>query len=132
MNATVEATAVEAVRKGRPTIRERARDKICPNCGGQVERKSARGPFPTYCTDKCKKDFGNRQLVEGRAIIGFVKAWRIDRAQGEIAQGSFAQICQIVDHFNAMDREANRPRADLWAAKVLVDQTMYFDRQKRG
>jgi hypothetical protein len=72
----------------------------------------------------------NRLLVEGRAIIGFAKAWRIDRGSGEIAQQSLAQLCEIVDLFNAQDLELKRPRADLYAATMLAEGTRYFDRQR--
>lgn len=58
-----------------------------------------------------------------------MKAWRIDRAQGDIAKAAFAEVNRILDQFNAQDRAASRPRADLYAAKLLVDGTNYFDRQ---
>lgn len=118
-----------ARKSARPTIAERAREKVCPECGGSVARRSARGPFPTFCGPDCKKAHSNRHIVEGRAVIALLKAWRIDRAQGEIAQQSFAQVNRILDQFNAQDRELGRPRADLYAAKLLVDGTQFFDRQ---
>ena len=118
-------------RAAKPTVSERAREKVCPECAGPVIRRSTKGPFPTFCTPECKKSHGNRHIVEGRAVIAFLKAWRIDRAQGEIAQQSFAQVCQIVDQFNAQDLAASRPRADLYAAKMLADGTMFFDRQRQ-
>lgn len=114
----------------RPSVQERLREKICPNCGGPVVRRSAKGPPPTFCSKVCKRDHNNRLTVEGRAVIGFLKAWRIDRGSGEIAQKSFAQVCEIVDLFNAWDRELDRPRADLYAATLLADGTRYLDRQR--
>lgn len=114
----------------RPTIRERLRERVCPNCGGKPERKSAKGPPPTFCSKECKRDMNNRLIVEGRAVIGYLKGWRIDRGSGEIAQKSLAQVCEIVDLFNAQDLAANRPRADLYAATLLADGTKYFDRQR--
>lgn len=114
----------------KPTILERLRERVCPNCGGPVERKSPKGPPPTFCGKGCKRDHNNRLLVEGRAVIGFLKAWRIDRGTGEIAQKSFAQVCEIADLFNARDLELGRPRADLYAATMLVEQTRYLDRQR--
>ena len=123
-------------RKAKPTIRARAAERVCPNCGGPVARRSAKGPTPTFCDAKgegvCKKEHGNRQLTEGRAVVALLKAWRIDRGRGEIAQASFAQVCQIADQFNAQDAAKNRPRADLYAAKLLADGTMFFDRQHRA
>ncbi len=121
----------------KPTMLERARQAICPECGGQVVRRSARGPMPTFCSPECKRARGNRRLVRGSAIIEFAQAWRVDRGSGEIAQAAFAQMCQILDQFNAEDNEwrgengERRPRADLMASKILADGTMYFDRQRR-
>lgn len=118
-----------ATKPAKPSIQARARDAVCPNCAGPVVRRSTRGPMPTFCSADCKKLHGNRALVEGRAVIAFLKAWRIDRAQGEIAQRAFEQVCKITDQFNAEDLAAKRPRADLYAAKLLADGTQFFDRQ---
>lgn len=132
---TTTATPAAKVKKAKPTISERARERVCPECSGPVVRRSARGPMPTFCSPDCKKSHGNRHIVEGRAVIALLKAWRIDRAQGEIAQKSFAQVCQIVDQFNAQDNAYRGPngerrtRADLYAAKLLADGSMFIDRQ---
>lgn len=126
-----DTTTIPAKKASKPTIRERARERVCPECGGEVTRRSARGPMPTFCCPEHKKAHANRHIVEGRAVIAFLKAWRIDRAQGEIAQQSFAEICTIVDQFNAQDREAGRPRADLYAAKILAEGTKFIDRQRQ-
>lgn len=113
----------------KPTIRDRAAEAVCPDCGGEVVRRSTRGPVPTFCTQACKISFTNRHVVEGRAVIALLKAWRIDRGTGEIAREAFAQVNQILDQFNAQDKDADRPRADLYAAKLLLDGTRFFDRQ---
>lgn len=126
-------TTTAPTRTPKPTARERARQAICPNCGGPVVRRSARGPMPTFCDakgkDVCKREHSNRHLVEGRAVIALVKAWRIDRGSGEIAQLAFAEACRILDQYNAQDRDAGRPRADLYAAKLLADGSQFVDRQ---
>lgn len=140
-NATSEKSTdvapvkVRKPKKDLPSIDEMAAQRICPECGGEVTRKSAKGPFPTFCSDpvkNCKKVRGNRRLVRGSAIIEFAQAWRVNRGSGEVAQQSFQQFCNILDQFNAEDREDDRPRADLCAAKVLVERTLYIDRQKGG
>jgi hypothetical protein len=118
----------------KPTIQERSREKVCPNCGNPAERKSNRGPPPIFCSKVCKRDMNNRLTVEGRALVAFAKAWRIDRGSGEIAQRALAQLCDIADLFNARDLEAGRPRADLYAAKLLSEMfvtrgTRYIDRE---
>lgn len=118
-------------RAAKPTLAERARERICPECGGEVHRKSSRGPMPTFCSDMCKRARGNRRLARGAAIIELAQAWRIDRGTGEIAKVSFEQLCSILDLFNADDKEAGRPRADLMAAKILSDGSIYLDRANR-
>jgi len=115
----------------KPTLRERASQRVCPNCGGEPQRKSPKGPVPTYCDDKCKVQMNNRLTAEGRTLAGLLKAWRIDRGQGEIAQRAFSQICEITDGFNAVDLAAGRPRADLYAAKLMADGSRYLDRQRQ-
>jgi endogenous inhibitor of DNA gyrase (YacG/DUF329 family) len=115
----------------KPTVSERLKGpRLCPNCSGTVERKSPKGPMPIFCGKACKVEHNNRHMVEGRAVIAFLKAWRIDRGSGEIAQRAFAELCSITDQFNAADLAANRPRADYYAATILADGTRYFDRQR--
>ena len=114
----------------KPSIQERAADAICPECGGEVVRRSSRGPMPTFCSKLCRREHSNRHLVEGRAIIALLKAWRIDRGSGEIAKTAFTQATQILDGFNFADREAERPRADLYAAKLMASGTLYMDRAR--
>lgn len=117
---------------GKPTIATRAKERICPECGGDVVRRSARGPIPTFCSHDCKRAHSNRHLVEGRAVIALLKAWRIDRGQGEIAKSAFAEVNRILDQFNSQDREAGRPRADLYAAKLMGNGTQFIDRQHQA
>lgn len=121
----------ETTKKEKPTVAQLAARRVCPECGCEVVRRSARGPMPTFCGETCKKARGNRRLVRGAAIIEFAQAWRALRAQGPVAQAAFAQLNAILDQFNAEDVKAKRPRADLMAAKILADGTQYFDRQRR-
>lgn len=114
----------------KPTIRERLRERICPNCGGPVARKSAKGPPPKFCSSACSREMQNRLTVEGRTVIALLKAWRIDRGTGEIAQGCFAQAIEALDLYNSQDREAGRPRADYYGATLLADGTRLYDRQR--
>jgi len=117
-------------RKSRPTVAENAKLNICPNCGKAPERKNLRGPAPTYCGPECKREKNNRDLARGAAIVSLAQAWRIDRGTGEIAKGAFAEVCAILDAFNAEDRDAGRPRADFYAAKLLSTGTRYIDRRR--
>lgn len=115
----------------KPSISERAAEKVCPECGGPVARTSTRGRAPTFCCTEHKIAFRNRLTAQGSALAGLIKAWRIDRGSGDIAKAAFAEICAIADHFNAEDRSAARPRADLYAAKLLADGRLYMDRMAR-
>lgn len=127
-----------AAKKSKPTIRERAAERICPECSGPVVRRSAKGPMPTFCSPECKRSHANRHIVEGRAVMALLKAWRIDRGSGEIAKAAFTQVCQITDQFNAQDNAYRGPngeqraRADIYAAKLLGDGSMFFDRQRQS
>lgn len=113
----------------RPGIVDLVRERRCPECGGPVVRRSARGPFPTFCSPEHKRQHNLRHINEGRAIIGLLKAWRINRGSGEVAQRAFAEVCRAVDYFNAEDLEAGRPRADLYGAMLLHEQMSIVDRR---
>src|SRR3546814_18240770 len=96
------------MRQTKPTISERAREGICPNCGGPVVRLNPRGPVPTFCAVRgkgvCKRQHYNRHVVEGSAVIALLKAWRVDRGTGEIAKTAFAQLCQKIGRESCRER----------------------------
>lgn len=124
-------TPTPKTRKAKPTIRERAAARLCPNCGKpSPPRKSTRGPAPIYCDQVCKKAKNNRDLRDGLSLVNMVKAWRVDRGSGEIAQAAFARVCAIADMLNEEDRNATdadgnpapRPRADYVAAIQLANE----------
>lgn len=117
-------------RSARPGMAELANLMLCPNCGGIVERRNARGPRPVYCSTHCQKAKGNRDLARGAAIISLAQAWRINRGSGEVAQAAFSEFVSILDGFNAEDGGAGRPRADLAAAKLLASGFRYIDRKR--
>lgn len=104
----------------KPLIRERAADMICPECGQPVERRSKHGPKPVFCRPEHRKAFSNRMIVDGAGVLPYLLAWRIDRGSGEIAQASLQKVCQILDGLNEAAGKAGRPRADLYAAKLLA------------
>lgn len=122
------------IKKGRPSIRDRAGERLCPNCGKpSPERISNRGPAPIYCRDTdCKRQMNNRNLADGLALVPYVKAWRVDRGTGEIAQTSFARLCKIADDLNEADRREKRPRADYYAATLIASQAATVDELRYG
>lgn len=118
-------------RTNRPSIKERAAERTCCNCGKPIEGGRAN---KMYCSgpgkrSSCAIEAQNRAVARGAAIVRWAQAWRIDRGSGEIAKGSLDQLCNIVDSFNAEDLAAKRPRADLWASKLLASGSLYIDRR---
>lgn len=113
----------------KPSIADRIKDRLCPECKCEVRRKSARGRAPKFCSPEHARAYNNRALQEGAALVAFVKAWRIDRGSGEIAKASLGQLCAIADSFNARDLEMGRIRADYYAATLLADG-VYLDRSR--
>lgn len=87
--------------------------------------------MPIYCGSKCQKEKGNRDLGRGAALVTLIQGWRVNRGRGEIAKAAFAEVVSIVDQFNADDKAAGRPRADLAAAKLLATGIRYIDRRKK-
>lgn len=126
-------TAETTTKTSKPTATELAHRPVCTECGGPLPPRpeKQRGPRKQYCSDECKKARSQRRLVRGSAIIEWAQTWRRNRAQGPVAQAAFAQLCQILDEFNAEDHKAGRAPADLAAARMIVEGTMYFDRQRR-
>ncbi len=114
----------------KPTVAERLKVRICPECQQPVVRKSEKGRAPKFCSPEHARAYNNRALQEGAALIHFVKAWRIDRGSGPIAKLSLQELCAIADSFNARDLEKGRVRADYYAATILADGTAYFDRSR--
>lgn len=113
----------------RLSARQIAALRVCPFCGGPVERKSARGPMPSYCSPECQKGINNASLSDGAAIIKLAKAWRESRGQG-IGAACFNQMVSALDTMLAADREAGRPSALYAGAVMLNADGQYFDRKR--
>lgn len=113
------------------TIADRSQEMTCPECAGPVARKTPTGRKPVFCCKEHQRAFNHRAEKEGAAVIALAKAWRIDRGSGEIAKAALEQLCRVLDDFNAEDHAAGRPRADLYAAKLMADGRLYMDRRKR-
>jgi hypothetical protein len=126
-----------AQKKAKPSLIERAtaEPRRCPNCSTAIVRAPGqRGPAQTFCKPtaerNCAKEYHNREITEGRAVIALLKAWRVDRGAGEIASTCLREVCSIVDSFNAADLKADRMRADYYAAIKLHDGLRYMDRRQ--
>lgn len=116
------------------SIAERAGQMICPECGGPVERKSKHGPTPIFCSPEHRRAFNNRAMADGAGVIAYLKAWRVDRGSGPIARAAFSRMCTIADSYNFEDAQAKppRPRADLYAAKLIGNDFQTVDDRRYG
>lgn len=107
----------------------------CPECGTEVRRiPGQRGGKKHFCSEACKTAFQSRAAKEGRAIIAIAKAWRMARSRPndkDIGKDAFAELCRVLDDFNAQDRKAGRAPATDYARILLGDGRLYMDR-KRG
>lgn len=103
------------------------REYGCPECGSKPERKSAKGPAPLYCSNECKRAFQNRQAVEGRAIIGLAKVWRLSRNHKddrELGSAAFNRMVSTLDYMTGRDRSEGRTTArTLGYGEFLIRET---------
>lgn len=118
MTANNPKNAADAPVNGRST---------CPECGGPVTQP-AKGRARIFCKEAHKQAFRNRLAVRGKMLTGLALGWRVDRGSGPTAKAAFAQMCAMLDEWNADDREAGRPRADYYTG-LLIEQGNYVDRK---
>ena len=110
-----------------------ARTYGCPWCGGNPERKSAKGPPPLFCSPKCRTAMEGLKLADGRAIIAFAKAWRISRnnpRDSALGAACLTEMSSILDQLNERDRKAGRTSAMTlsYAERLLKAPDKYRDR----
>lgn len=105
------------------------KQRLCPECGLPIIRKSKKGPMPTFCCAGHKIAFNNRQTVRGRAIISLAMAWRQQRGKKGVGSESYKEMIRIIDKFNSEDREAGRPLVTLYAEGLLSDWRSYDERR---
>ncbi len=105
----------------------------CPECQSEVRREPGqRGGKKHFCSNDCKTAFQARAAKEGRAIIAIAKAWRMSRSSPknkDIGKEAFAQLCRMLDDFNAEDRKGGRAPATDYA-RMLFDGRLYIDRKR--
>jgi hypothetical protein len=104
--------------------------RTCPYCGGKVERKSDRGPAPSYCSPACRLSQNNSDLSDGGAIIKLAKAWREARGSGPVGAAAFRQMTAALDTMLEANRKSGRPSALYAAAALLQQGTTYQDRRR--
>ena len=116
--------------KTHETLEELAALPVCPNCGGEVVRKSKRGAAPKYCSSKCQKEMAARDLNRGKALIRAASGWYSAPRGSEVYREAFREMNAILQMFKEEDAKAARPRADIACAKAFADGTRYMDRRK--
>lgn len=103
--------------------------RVCHECGGEFVHKSYQQQF---CSTAHKAAFQNRQAVQGRAVVALAKAWRASRNRKddrELGSKALAELCSILDSFNADDREVGRP-SPVKYARALLSTGRYVDRKQ--
>lgn len=110
--------------------------KTCPECAGLLPAPTGRGKPRVFCSDKCKQDHANRMTVRGKMLAKVALGWRQTRGSGDLGKFLFAEMTSMLDKWNSEDREANRGRADEYAATVVEFNatnpqwsSRFFDRQ---
>lgn len=98
----------------------------CAECGMKFTPVKS---WQQFCCKAHKAAYGNRHAAEGKVIAALVKAWRLKRGTGAVAKEAFAELCSIVDSFNADDRVAGRPPATHYVERLLK-QGRYIDRKR--
>ncbi len=101
--------------------------RLCPECGEtfQTDHHSKR-----FCTPAHKQAYANREAAQGKVIASLVKAWRLGRGSKGVAKAAFAELCTIVDSFNAEDKAAGRPPASVYVDGLLKSGFLYIDRKR--
>ena len=106
----------------------------CPECQAPVRREpGARGGTKHFCCNEHKVAYQARQAKEGRAIIAIAKAWRMSRnspANKETGSQAFAELCRMLDGFNAEDRAEGRAPAVDYVRTLFSDGRLYIDRRR--
>lgn len=122
------STATEAPEIAPQAVQVR-KERHCPECNG-VYSIGARGT-KRFCSTKCQGAFNNRAAAEGKVVIALAKAWRLKRGGKGIGQEALAELCTILDHFNAQDRAAGRPPITGYVEQLLANGSRYIDRARR-
>lgn len=108
--------------------------RTCPECQAPVKREEgARGGKKHFCCNEHKVTYQARQAKEGRAIIALAKAWRMARnspSNKDIGSQAFAELCRMLDGFNAGDKADGRAPATEYARTLFADGRLYIDRRR--
>ena len=82
-------------------------ERVCPECGTAFGAGHVRQIF---CSPAHNTAFHNREKTRFTAI-SYAMAWRRQRGSGDVAKFAMAEMCRLLDQFNAEDLAAGRPGA---------------------
>lgn len=103
------------------------RKPVCPECGIVFETTHHSKRF---CSEAHRYAFANREAAEGKVIASYAKAWRLKRGGKGVGKAAFAELCRILDDFNARDREQGRPPVTGYVSTLLASGYTAADRRE--
>lgn len=105
--------------------------RFCPECGSEVEPKSTPGQPRVFCSAAHKQAHNNRMAVRGKSLTKIALGWRKTRGSGDFGKFLFAEMCKMLDAWNAEDLTAGRMPSDEYANLVTSGFTSasFMDRR---
>lgn len=104
-----------------------APNRRCPECGEPFRATHGRQAF---CSTAHKETFHNRKQKRGKVVMSLAQVWRAGKngKGGDNARYAFAEMCALLDKWNAEDKAAGRRpdievssrRANMWSASDLA------------
>lgn len=101
--------------------------RICPECGVSFHTTH---PTKRFCSNEHRQAFANREAAEGKVIASYAKAWRLKRGGKGVGKEAFAELCRILDDFNARDRAEGRPPVTGYVSTLLASGYTAADRRE--
>lgn len=118
-----------------PSEASAPKTRECLNCPAIFEPNPKAATPQVYCSNKCRDTAGNRNALQGKAVMPLLKAWRLSRnskARREIGAQCLTEVCAIVDRFIDLDRAEGRESPKIFrAAEHLLGLGRYIDRERR-
>lgn len=102
----------------------------CPWCASIVPSEKVRGEPKAFCTDNCRTSYNNKMKSRGQAVVALAMTWRAGRGSSDLSKAAYAELCSILDSFNAEDREAGRPPVSIRTGQIMRSGTRYIDRRR--
>lgn len=98
------------------------KSKPCLECG---EVFAPHRPDETFCTPKCRKDWGNRRMQRGAQLYDLMMAQRYERSDATEA-GTWTMLTRMTQQFKAEDEAARAGRRSWRAIKDVISSNLYL------